>query len=839
MKLKFLSLYVLAMGIIHLHADEYRWTKIKDKGEFKHENLGFSSTGYDRVHNLIYSMKYVDDTLVVMAYDIHQNVFIEIPNQGAPSELRTFTYDYTNDRLIAVRSGRENLYALSSSGGEWTQIATGSFDNESYNAGYFWNNKTQAAGFVGGYGLYKVNNWVWEYKDQWVNTIPNDVFVDSSSVPMKRCPSLILGKPGENKVYFASGYGNASGSQFEQECTVGEPWANDIGKYCWLKDIWELDLNTNKYKNILPLNHDSYKTEGAVSYNHDDNSFVKIGGFIPPNDYIPGYEWGKNQYYTMQVTVFKPGRTNGFEEVKTVGDIPPTILVSQLGQNAVFYDGSEQRILYFRADGIWSLSKSEHTLEKTCNYSILEEDTTICKGETVQLSIVKPIDTTCFSWDNNTVQYYLKNGAAPNPAGFPDSKKGGYIELGTFGQQELFSISMWVKVPDVQPNTYGVLLDCSHGGSRNWVVQTLDGGKKWSWNDLDFTLKPNEWQHVQFVYNKGTKNIYVNGERIANNSEPIRYSGIPSLTLGNWREGGRRFKGCIDEVYITLEEHVFAANNLPKRIEKPSHTAFGLWHFDEGSGESTMNALNNNVTLINNWIWNKYPDQSIKSNPLYEWSTGQKDPVITVTPTKTSTYYLTTSYGSISYIDSVTINVSESNVDIFGYTKVHEKQVNHSYYTAFHEGSTYNWEISGNAVIASNNGGSSILVSFTKPGLAYLKVTETNKEGCIADTMLTITVHSLTSVDEGTMGAHVNIFPNPVNQEDAITVRTMLSPNGKGFVELLDMMGKQLYLTSTHAGDSFEQFTTTIPVASLSNGMYVIRIHDGDRCYIEKILINR
>jgi len=398
---------------------------------------------------------------------------------------------------------------------------------------------------------------------------------------------------------------------------------------------------------------------------------------------------------------------------------------------------------------------------------------------------------------------------------------------------------MWVKVPDVQPNIYGVLLDCSHGGSRNWVVQTLDGGKKWSWNDLDFTLKPNEWQHVQFVYNKGTKKIYVNGGLVAENSTPIRYSGIPSLTLGNWREGGRRFKGCIDEVYITLEEYVFTANNLPRRIEKPSHTAFGLWHFDEGSGDAAMNALNNNVTLINNWVWNKYPDQPMKSNPVYEWSTGQKEPFITVTPAKTSTYYLTTTFGATIFVDSITVYVSESNVDIFGYTKVHEKQVNHSYYTAYHQGSIYNWEISGNAVIASNNGGSSILVSFTKPGLAYLKVTETNKEGCIADTMLTITVYSLTSVEEGTMGAHVNIFPNPVNQEDAIAVRTMLSPNGQGFVELLDMMGKQLFQTSTHAGDSYEQFTTNIPVASLANGMYLIRIHDGSRSYVEKLLINR
>lgn len=64
---------------------------------------------------------------------------------------------------------------------------------------------------------------------------------------------------------------------------------------------------------------------------------------------------------------------------------------------------------------------------------------------------------------------------------------------------------MWVKVPERQKNGESILLDCSHGGSGNWVVQSIDHGANWGWHDIQFTLKANTWQFLQFTYAHGKK----------------------------------------------------------------------------------------------------------------------------------------------------------------------------------------------------------------------------------------------------------------------------------------------------------------------------------------------
>lgn len=840
MKKLFMLLFACILWNVNIQSEEYKWTKIKNQGTFSSEKLGLSSTGYDRTNNIIYSMKYVNAELIVMAYDVDRDTIYAIPNSGGPQNLRTFTYDHTNDRLIAIRSGRETVYALPATGGEWSIIGNGGNDGESYNAGYFWNEKTNAFGFFSGYGFFSVKNWVWEYQDKWINTIENNSNC-SETVPAKRANTLILGKPGDNKVYFASGQGNCSGDQMENSCALGEPWATDVGTYCWLKDVWELDLNTNTFKNLLPVNHESFKREGAITFDYDQKSFVKVGGYIPNAKYERGNDWAKYTDYSMDVTVFSEGSSEGFIPVNVVGDIPPSMKLSQLEHNALFYDGKNKRVIYIRGDGIWTLTKSQKSETKACGYSILENDTVICKGQSIQLTTKKPEDSSCYLIDNNQVHFFLENGAVPNPARFPSAQDAGYIELGTFGQQQVFSISMWVKVPDVQPNTYGVLLDCSHGGSRNWVVQTLDGGKNWSWNDLRFTLQPNVWRHLQFVYHKGKKRIFIDGEKVAENSTPINYSGTPLLTLGNWREGGRRFNGCIDEAYITLEENIYTKDSLPKRINIPSSKAFGLWHFDEGTGDSTMNAVNNSTTRINNWIWNAYTQTPMSVNPVYQWSTGETDSVITVSPMTATTYYLTTIHRGNTFIDSIRVEVSEASVDIFGKTKIHERQVNHSYYTEYHEGSVYQWEVTGNAELASSNGGSSILVNFKDPGFAYIKVTETNKHACVKDTTITVRVYSITDIEEGIMGnvSTMTVFPNPVGNVDAITIRTIMSPGRNGTIELLNILGTQLFSIPTYAQDSYQEYTTQIPIMDLPNGTYMIRYNDGEQTVMEKVLINR
>ena len=47
------------------------------------------------------------------------------------------------------------------------------------------------------------------------------------------------------------GAGNEDGNQFQSSCNLGQAWASDVGVWCWLKDVWELDLATYQWTNIL------------------------------------------------------------------------------------------------------------------------------------------------------------------------------------------------------------------------------------------------------------------------------------------------------------------------------------------------------------------------------------------------------------------------------------------------------------------------------------------------------------------------------------------------------------------------------------------------------------
>ena len=73
MKKLFMLLFACMMWNVNLHSEEYTWTKIRNQGTFQSEKMGLSSTGYDRTNNIIYSMKYVNDVMIVMAYDIDRD----------------------------------------------------------------------------------------------------------------------------------------------------------------------------------------------------------------------------------------------------------------------------------------------------------------------------------------------------------------------------------------------------------------------------------------------------------------------------------------------------------------------------------------------------------------------------------------------------------------------------------------------------------------------------------------------------------------------------------------------------------------------------------------------
>jgi len=278
--------------------------------------------------------------------------------------------------------------------------------------------------------------------------------------------------------------------------------------------------------------------------------------------------------------------------------------------------------------------------------NITQNDTTICFGESLSLNTIG------LSPDSSGS---IGNLGSPNPWPYPSSFDGGYIPLGNLGVQSQFSASFWINPSDIQ-NGISIIIDASHGGSNNWVIQTLDAGATWTWGIMSFSLTPNTWQHVLLTYDNGFRQLFINGVLSQTTNQVINYSGSPSLTLGNWPEGGRRFNGLIDDLYITTDILQTSTFSPEEYISSPSVNTFGLWHFDEGIGLNTIEVISTNTSSLNDWYWNARELSSSATNFL--WSTNDSTANITVAPTQTTTYSVTQIQNGVSSTDSVTITVN-------------------------------------------------------------------------------------------------------------------------------------------------------------------------------------
>jgi hypothetical protein len=276
----------------------------------------------------------------------------------------------------------------------------------------------------------------------------------------------------------------------------------------------------------------------------------------------------------------------------------------------------------------------------------------ICAGEAIEL-----IATSNLSVNQNS--NCIGNTGSPNPWPYPSAYNAGIIDLGNIGAQSVFSISTWVNAGATQ-NGISILLDASHGGSANWVVQAF-GNNTYTWGSLSFTLTPNVWQHVLLTYVNGSKKCFIDGQLVASVYNPISYSGSPQLYLGNWPEGGRRFNGLVDELYITYSE-LQSSNFVPSQvINAPSANSFGLWHFDEGANGTTLNSVNGTVAQIGSWFWASRP---IVGNATISWNGVAGSSTQTLSPVVTTTYVSSVLINGLTCSDSVTVAVNNPVIDL-------------------------------------------------------------------------------------------------------------------------------------------------------------------------------
>ncbi|MFN4902116.1 MAG: LamG-like jellyroll fold domain-containing protein [Ignavibacteria bacterium] len=123
--------------------------------------------------------------------------------------------------------------------------------------------------------------------------------------------------------------------------------------------------------------------------------------------------------------------------------------------------------------------------------------------------------------------------------------------------------------------------------------------------------------------------------------------------------------------------------------------------------------------------------------------------------------------------------------------------------------------------------------SFYNRNQPFRCILKTN--GCYDTTEIaTLSIRTNVSVDDDSHNTRLSISPNPTGEADQFLVRFAEIPHHDIAIELLDILGSVHYSKTLQAGSE----SCTIPVQSLSSGMYMLRVRMNNEVFIEKVIVN-
>ena len=322
------------------------WKKLISSDDFP-ERLGFQTYAFDKAARKIYFLNVKEKS--AYSFDIDKLEFESIDLTGYPSFDKTgdIIYNPENNTIQFWRAGTDDVFEFSVNGGQINKIGDGSYSSRMYGSNPIYNAYTKAPSIIFGYGWFNYSNAAYDLIDGfWKNTVENQ---SVEGIPYKRGTTIY---PNQNytKAYIIDGSGNKSGSQSENECSIenGLPWASDVGKWCWLRDLWEINLEDWSFKQILPLNS-NFRYTGSFGYDYSNDLFYSFGGFIPQEVY------GQEAIRSDSLFVYDPTKNTGWVSIEQDGDIPASDL-----NKVSYYDNVKNRFIIGATDGgIWELKLDE------------------------------------------------------------------------------------------------------------------------------------------------------------------------------------------------------------------------------------------------------------------------------------------------------------------------------------------------------------------------------------------------------------------------------------------------------------------------------------------------
>ncbi|MDP4999368.1 MAG: cohesin domain-containing protein, partial [Saprospiraceae bacterium] len=316
------------------------WKKLVSKEDFPAAVINYSPYTFDRERRVVYILQ--ADQFKLFRYNIDSNTFDSVEITNYPAEATnggSIIYNPSRNTIQLWRPGPDKVFEVSVEGGPVLQIGTGSFSSRHYGSNPIYNGATNNPLFLFGYGGFRYKNSAFELVNgNWVLRRN-----DNGDQPYRR-GTQVYPNADYTKALIIDGTGNQSGNQFESSCSLpgGAAWASDVGYWCWMRDIWEIDLATMSAREVLPVNS-NFGVTGSFGYDYEHNKFYSFGGFRPPS-----VKWGPI-VWEDSLRVFDPSEGVGWKVVSQGGDKRP------VNHSTSFYDAEEDRFLVLSADGIYEL----------------------------------------------------------------------------------------------------------------------------------------------------------------------------------------------------------------------------------------------------------------------------------------------------------------------------------------------------------------------------------------------------------------------------------------------------------------------------------------------------
>ena len=354
------------------------------------------------------------------------------------------------------------------------------------------------------------------------------------------------------------------------------------------------------------------------------------------------------------------------------------------------------------------------------NTYIDQTDTTICIGDSVQLNM-------------------LSGGTNTNSLGFIQGQYATIPNNGFFSTANQYTVEFWYK----QTGSAG---GDEHIFGMDWYAQKFYFGIGNAGNTLTFlrdqTYMPystGSWTHIAGVRDGGTIYLYIDGNLVL--SEPYVATSTPgtgNITINHhtWASGSSsRLSGFFDELRVS-DTVRYTSNFTPPAYEflNDVNTIYLMHYNGDMIDELGNSGSTNGATWSSDTPFNAYA----YSNASYLWSTGDTTSSIYAQPAVTTTYYATISGGGATYTDSVTIIVSNPQVDAGTDVDICDGD---SITLSGSGADTYAW-----------SAGVTDGVVFTPPGTAYYYVTGTDSIGCQNNDSVFVNVlqHTSSSITETT-----------------------------------------------------------------------------------------